>query len=168
MGALTNLPELTERMSLEQRDDFLLPLAAIEAFMALSILLTVACSLGIFIVKLSQERDRIRREARVARARRLRYTGHRTEVHVDAVPDSHFHLFLSHVWGTGQDQMRVVKQRLKEMVPDLEVFLDVDDLEEIGDLEGYIKRSRIILVYCSNGCVRRLRSHRLRASLAVL
>jgi hypothetical protein len=26
---------------------------------------------------------------------------------------------------TGQDQMRVVKQRLVEMVPDMEVFLDV-------------------------------------------
>ena len=32
------------------------------------------------------------------------------------------------VWSTGQDQMRVVKQRLLEMMPDLSVFLDVDDL----------------------------------------
>ena len=37
------------------------------------------------------------------------------------------------------------------MVPDLHVFLDVDDLEEIGDLEGYIERTSIICVYCSNG-----------------
>ena len=28
----------------------------------------------------------------------------------------------------------------------------VDDLEEIGDLEGYIERSMTIVVYCSNGC----------------
>ena len=30
--------------------------------------------------------------------------------------------------------MRAVKQRLLEMVPDLRIFLDVDDLEEIGNL----------------------------------
>ena len=28
-----------------------------------------------------------------------------------------YHLFLSHVWATGQDQMRIVKERLREMVP---------------------------------------------------
>jgi hypothetical protein len=76
--------------------------------------------------------------------------------------------------------MRIVKQRLREMIPDVSVFLvrqprsnprphgfhsalladswvrlplaqDVDDLAEIGDLEGYIDRSEIILVYCSHG-----------------
>lgn len=35
---------------------------------------------------------------------------------------------LSHCWGTGQDQMRIVKHRLLEMMPDIRVFLDVDDL----------------------------------------
>lgn len=33
-------------------------------------------------------------------------------------------LFLSHVWSTGQDQMRIVKARLLEMVPDLSIFLE--------------------------------------------
>jgi hypothetical protein len=42
--------------------------------------------------------------------------------------------------------MRIVKQRLLEMIPDVQVFLDVDDLEEIGDLEGYIERSLSVLV----------------------
>ena len=36
-------------------------------------------------------------------------------------------------------------------MPDIKVFLDVDDLEEIGDLEGYIDRSLNILVFCSDG-----------------
>ena len=36
-----------------------------------------------------------------------------------------FHLFLSHAWGTGQDQMRIVKLRLLEMLPDARIFLDV-------------------------------------------
>ena len=37
----------------------------------------------------------------------------------------------------GQDQMRVIKQRLLEMVPDLRVFLDVDDLQ--GALRPHIE-----------------------------
>ena len=45
----------------------------------------------------------------------------------DLVPEldaDHYHTFLSHVWGTGQDQMRVVKTRLREMLPLLQVFLE--------------------------------------------
>ena len=34
-----------------------------------------------------------------------------------------FHLFLSHVWVNGQDQMRALKSGLKELIPGLEVFL---------------------------------------------
>ena len=30
---------------------------------------------------------------------------------------------------------------------------DVDDLIEIGDLEGYIDACRSVLIYCSDGCV---------------
>ena len=73
------------------------------------------------------------------------------------------HLFLSHVWSTGQDQMRIVKQRLLEMIPELRVFLDVDDLVEIGDLESYIELTSAVLVFCSAGyaesknCVREAR-----------
>ena len=84
--------------------------------------------------------------------RRLRYRSDDEEVELPAPRDGNdFHLFLSHVWGTGQDQMRIVKQRLLEMVPSLRIFLDVDDLEEIGDLEGYIERTSTIIVYCSDG-----------------
>ena len=36
------------------------------------------------------------------------------------------------VWGTGQDQMRIIKQRLVEMLPEARVFLDVDDLKEVS------------------------------------
>ena len=55
------------------------------------------------------------------------------------------------VWSTGQDQMRIVKQRLVEMVPELAVFLDVDDMEDISQLEGYVDRSQVILIFCSRG-----------------
>ena len=61
-------------------------------------------------------------------------------------------------------QMRIVKQRLLEMMPALSIFLDVDDLEDISDLEGYVDRSVTILIFCSKGyfqsknCIREIRS----------
>ena len=59
------------------------------------------------------------------------------------------------VWGTGQDQMRIVKQRMKEMLPDAQIFLDVDDLKE-GRGAEYVDQSAVILIFCSSGMDRRL------------
>ena len=36
--------------------------------------------------------------------------------------------------------------------PDLCVFLDVDDLVEIGELDKYIEKTSTVLCYCSKGC----------------
>ena len=47
--------------------------------------------------------------------------------------------------------MRIVKQRLLEMIPELVVFLDVDDLEDIENLGQYIERTSTVLVFCSQG-----------------
>jgi len=119
---------------------------------------TLALSFILFVVQFTIEGHRLRREARASKARRLRYKTDNEETKAPELPSSStasaakfFHTFLSHVWGTGQDQMRIVKQRLLEMIPDLSVFLDVDDLEEIGDLEGYIDRTSTVLIYCSKG-----------------
>lgn len=46
--------------------------------------------------------------------------------------------------------MRVVKQRLLEMMPDSSVFLDVDDLQE-GRGAEYVDKSMVILVCCTRG-----------------
>ncbi|EOD36875.1 hypothetical protein EMIHUDRAFT_201153 [Emiliania huxleyi CCMP1516] len=75
-----------------------------------------------------------------------------------------YHLFLSHIWGTGQDQVAVIKRQLLRMVPDLVIFLDVDDLEDIGNLEGYIDETMAVLMFLSRGyftsrnCLREVRS----------
>ena len=48
--------------------------------------------------------------------------------------------------------MRVIKQRLIEVMPGLEIFLDVDIAGlEIGDLEQYVDASDTVLVFCSQG-----------------
>ena len=64
---------------------------------------------------------------------RLVASGQVPELKLDA---SHrYHLFLSHVWSSGQDQMATVKQALQLLLYGVSVFLDVDDLEEIGKLD---------------------------------
>ena len=42
--------------------------------------------------------------------------------------------------------MRIVKARICEMMPGTAVFLDVDDLESIEELEGYVEASQAMLV----------------------
>ena len=64
---------------------------------------------------------------------RLVANGQVPELKLDA---SHrYHLFLSHVWGSGQDQMATVKRELQLLLYGVSVFLDVDDLEEIDKLD---------------------------------
>ena len=65
--------------------------------------------------------------------------------------DVAWHLFVSHVWRTGQDQARVIKERLKRLVPGISVFLDVDDLDDVSMLEEYVAASHLILVFVSAG-----------------
>ena len=66
-------------------------------------------------------------------------------------PEHTYHLFLSHIWSSGQDQMAVMKRSLQRLLPGSAIFLDVDDLEDIGDLESYVKRSSRVLIFLSKG-----------------
>ena len=46
-----------------------------------------------------------------------------------AIDADRHHIFLSHVWkGNGQDVVRIIKERLTQLVPGIKVFLDVDDV----------------------------------------
>ena len=62
-----------------------------------------------------------------------------------------WHLFLSHIWGTGQDQCATIKRQLKILVPSASVFLDVDDLQSTDALEKYIVQSAMIMIFVSKG-----------------
>jgi len=74
-----------------------------------------------------------------------------------------WHLFLSHIWGTGQDQCAIIKRQLLAYMPGLAVFLDVDDLGDIGELEAYIEQTAVMLIFVSKGyfksknCLREMR-----------
>jgi hypothetical protein len=52
--------------------------------------------------------------------------GAREPIRFPAHADDHFHLFLSHVWSTGQDQVLAIKKELTLLVPSLSIFLDVE------------------------------------------
>ena len=60
--------------------------------------------------------------------------------------------------------MQALKKELVLLVPSLKVFLDVDDLVDIGSLEKLIEGSDVTLFFLSKGCtIRRL----IRISLIV-
>ena len=96
------------------------------------------------------------------------------------VDEMEWHLFISHVWTTvrhrgakpqsrvergvplshpnttphvlqGQDQCRIIKSRLHELVPGLHTFLDVDDLKDIAGIRAAVHASCAMLVFMSRG-----------------
>jgi len=58
-----------------------------------------------------------------------------------------WHLFISHVWKHAQDQASSIKYSLHSRFPELRVFLDVDNLDNIGRLEEHIRQSDVVLVF---------------------
>ena len=66
-------------------------------------------------------------------------------------PSHRWHLFLSHVWSTGQDQCATIKRQLTLLLPGASIFLDVDDLQDTGELETYIEQTAVIMIFVSKG-----------------
>jgi len=62
-----------------------------------------------------------------------------------------WHCFLSHIWSTAQDQCATIKRQLCLIVPNISVFLDVDDLKDIGALEWYVDATEVIMIFISKG-----------------
>ena len=140
-----DLDDIQEKMSREQMNTFVIDSGVLTIIVVGSVILSLIFAGGLFLVQVAAEAKRVRDEAAKSKARRLRYTKDNKEVPAPPLEtEDGYHTFLSHVWGTGQDQMRIVKTRLLEMVPGLSVFLDVDDLEDISNLQGYIERTSTI------------------------
>ena len=225
---LIDLDDVRSRLPDSLVDVFDLPT---DLILALSFGAVVACLAAAALavsLQLSEDHRRAQLESLQQKARRLRLTANDREVDPPLIGPGRYHLFLSHVWSTAQDQMRIVKARLREMIPDASVFLDVprgdsnlrvppdatgvapmcvarrralgsmlvpkpavdpqhsqasgchaaqvDDLEDISDLEGYIERTETVLIFCSKGyfqsknCMREIRActARRKAMIAVL
>eukprot|EP00964_Phaeocystis_antarctica_P090817 scaffold58161_cov58-Phaeocystis_antarctica.AAC.5 len=76
-------------------------------------------------------------------------TGNRPEL--ELAEGHKWHLFLSHTWGTGQDQCATIKRHLCLLLTGVHVFLDVDDLEDYDALEEYVEQSALIMIFVSKG-----------------
>ena len=81
----------------------------------------LACFLVALVVVRSCHR---RRAAAQEEARRLRLVATGSFATPIPVEPNEYHIFLSHAWQTGQDQSRVIKERLLGMMPDLKIFLE--------------------------------------------
>jgi len=65
-----------------------------------------------------------------------------------------FHAFISHVWGTGQDQTHAIVRQLQLKMPMIKVWLDVDHLNDLGNLEDSVGVSVAFVVFLSKGYFR--------------
>jgi hypothetical protein len=61
------------------------------------------------------------------------------------------HVFMSHVWGTGQDQTHTVVRQLQALLPRLDIWLDVDRITDMGELEEQVAASAVMVVFLSRG-----------------
>ena len=110
---LVGLQDIYVHMSREQRNLYILNQTTLTLIMLTSVIGILLLSFLVFIVQLTIEGRRLRQEARASKARRLRLKANNEEVHPSQIAPGHYHLFLSHVWGTGQDQMRSAGMALK-------------------------------------------------------
>ena len=93
----------------------------------------------------------------MSRTRRqwLRYLSTGQPVQLEPLTDGNqYHLFLSHSWLSGQDAVRVMKERLLNLLPDTKIFLDVDDLAS-GRGAAEVAASEILIVFLSDGYLTR-------------
>lgn len=68
------------------------------------------------------------------------------------------------VWRSGQDQAKALKKELEGLLPGLRVFLDVDSLTHLGQLEATVRASAAVVLFLSEGffssgnCLREVRA----------
>jgi hypothetical protein len=116
MAEITEVHEVKALLPSYLRSVFSVPPIAITAGLFASVVGSVLLAGLILAQQLAAER-------RAAWTQRLHYRSDHSAVVLPPIPRDEFHLFLSHPWVSGQDQMRVVKQRLLEMLPDAKIFL---------------------------------------------
>ena len=141
--ALTVSDALRAKMSIEQKQDYIVDNTLLSAVLLASVLSSLACASVLVIVQIAVE---VKNNANL---RRLKYaeTGKWVECKQLSHPQA-FHLFLSHAWPAAQDRMRIVKARLLECLPSCKTFLDVDDLKS-GSGTSEVDQSECILVFCT-------------------
>ena len=83
---------------------------------------------------------------------RLKSTKHLPNL--ELLPSHKYHVFMSHVWSTGQDKTHAIARLLQLHLPQLKLWLDVDSLDDVDRLEEYIAQSAVIVIFYSEGYFR--------------
>ena len=133
---------------------------------------------AIFLIYVRERRRRLRIEQKRERRQWLRYLSTGQPVQLEPLADGNvYHIFLSHAWVSGQDAMRILKERLLDMVPSddlrvrvcqwgtphrprltppacVQVFLDVDDLQS-GRGAAEVAMSKVVVIFLSDGYLSR-------------
>jgi hypothetical protein len=68
--------------------------------------------------------------------------------------DCSYHMFLSHVWSTGKSNTHVIARKLQLLLPKLSLWLDVDSLVHIDNLEESVAECAVFTIYYSKGYFR--------------
>jgi hypothetical protein len=66
-----------------------------------------------------------------------------------------FDLFLSHAQDFGQDQVATIKSALEKLLPSVNIFLDVESLDDLHVLGELVQVSAAVLLFLTKGCLRR-------------
>jgi hypothetical protein len=90
----------------------------------------------------AQLADEFRRD-RTRRTLRIKSTGQEPELGLRR--DEKYLLFLSHNWAN-QDVVATIKRQLQLLLPSVSIFLDIDNLANISDLEKEIAASSAVLI----------------------
>ena len=124
--------------------------------MTLLIIIVMSSILASFVIFLLHEMQK------QATTKILRLVQNSQVPRLELEQDKTYHLFLSHVWSTAQDSAAIIKRMLTLLMPGISIFLDIDDLEDIGDLERYVDESQCVLImmtrgyFTSTNCLREL------------
>jgi len=73
---------------------------------------------------------------------------------LDMPKDCKYHMFVSHIWSTGQDKVHKIVRMLQLYVPELIIWLDVDILEDLSDLEASVSDAAHFVLFYSKGFFR--------------
>ena len=85
---------------------------------------------------------------------RIVLKGTKAAPNIEIGENLHFHAFISHVWSTGQAKTHAIVRKMQLLMPGMALWLDVDKLDNIGELEQYIAESAVFILYYSEGYFR--------------
>ena len=148
-SALTQLEDQRKAMSSELEDEYNPSFLFLSAMIGIFCVGALVALGAVTIVIAAEQAKRVFSDARAAKARRLHHLDGDAEIILRQLPsldrmvrklypnehdlkprpptiphNGPFNIFLSHNWKHGQSEMRVIKNRLCEMLPDVSVFLD--------------------------------------------